>query len=82
VREGGRAENDLFYQHRGDRNVPIEDVAGAVFTSERSANVQTILSAENAFGYKLAERHHGKTGLRDMRKGDVADETTCENTMK
>jgi len=43
--------------------------------------VRKILIAENALGYKLADRHHGKTGLRDMRKGDVADETTYETTM-
>lgn len=37
------------------------------FTGEGSANVQKILIAEDALGYKLADRHHGKTGLRDTR---------------
>jgi len=27
-----------------------------------------------ARGYKLADRHHGQTGLRDIRENDVADE--------
>ena len=30
--------------------------------------------AEDALGYKLADRHHGKTGLRDIRKDDMADD--------
>ncbi len=41
------------------------------FTGEGSANVQKIMIAEDALGYKLADRHHGKTGLRDIRKDDV-----------
>jgi hypothetical protein len=41
-------------------------------TCEGSANVQKILIAEDALGYKIADRHHGKTGLRDIRKNDVA----------
>lgn len=41
------------------------------FTGEGSANVQKILIAEDALGYKLADRHHGKTGLRDIREDDV-----------
>ena len=45
------------------------------FTGEGSANVQEILIAEDALGYKPADRHHGKTGLRDIRKNDVADQT-------
>jgi alkylation response protein AidB-like acyl-CoA dehydrogenase len=45
----------------------------AFFTGEGSANVQKILIAEDAPGYKLADRHHGKTGLRDIRRNDVAD---------
>lgn len=44
------------------------------FTGEGSANVQKIMIAEDALGYKLADRHHGKTGLRDIRKDDVATE--------
>ena len=42
------------------------------FTGEGSANVQKILIAEDALGYKIADRHHGKTGLRDIRKNDPA----------
>jgi len=38
------------------------------FTGEGSANVQKIMIAEDALGYKIADRHHGKTGLRDIRK--------------
>jgi isovaleryl-CoA dehydrogenase len=41
---------------------------------EGSANIQKILIAEDALGYKSADRHHGKTGLRNTRKNDVADE--------
>lgn len=48
--------------------------ADMFFTGEGSANVQKIMIAEDALGYKLADRHHGKTGLRDIRKHDVADE--------
>ncbi|MFJ4048932.1 MULTISPECIES: acyl-CoA dehydrogenase family protein [Pseudomonas] len=44
------------------------------FTGEGSANVQKIMIAEDALGYKLADRHHGRTGLRDIRKHDVANE--------
>jgi isovaleryl-CoA dehydrogenase len=44
------------------------------FTGEGSANVQKIMIAEDALGYKMADRHHGKTGLRDIRKDDVATE--------
>jgi isovaleryl-CoA dehydrogenase len=42
------------------------------FNGEGSANIQKILIAEDALGYKLADRYHGKTGLRDVRKDDVA----------
>jgi isovaleryl-CoA dehydrogenase len=48
--------------------------ADMFFTGEGSANVQKIMIAEDALGYKLADRHHGKTGLRDIRKDDVATE--------
>jgi len=41
---------------------------------EGSANIQKILIAEDALGYKSADRHHGKMGLRNTRKNDVADE--------
>jgi alkylation response protein AidB-like acyl-CoA dehydrogenase len=48
--------------------------ADMFFTGEGPANVQKILIAEDALGYKLADRHHGRTGLRDIRKDDVAKE--------
>lgn len=48
--------------------------ADMFFTGEGSANVQKIMIAEDALGYKIADRHHGKTGLRDIRKDDVAKE--------
>lgn len=52
----------------------LKSYADLFFTGEGSANVQKILIAEDALGYKLADRHHGKTGLRDPRKDDIADE--------
>jgi alkylation response protein AidB-like acyl-CoA dehydrogenase len=48
--------------------------ADLFFTGEGSANVQKIVIAEDALGYKVADRHHGKTGLRDIRKNDIAVE--------
>jgi alkylation response protein AidB-like acyl-CoA dehydrogenase len=42
--------------------------ADMFFNGEGSANIQKILIAEDALGYKLADRHHGKTGLRNVRK--------------
>jgi alkylation response protein AidB-like acyl-CoA dehydrogenase len=45
--------------------------ADMFFTGEGSANVQKIMIAEDALGYKLADRHHGRTGLRDIRKDDI-----------
>jgi alkylation response protein AidB-like acyl-CoA dehydrogenase len=45
--------------------------ADLMFTGEGSANIQKILIAEDALGYKIADRHHGKTGLRDVRKYDI-----------
>ena len=39
-----------------------------MFTGEGSANVQRIIIAEDALGYKRADRHHGTTGLRDIGK--------------
>ena len=53
----------------------LKSYADLFFVGEGSANVQKIMIAEDALGYKLADRHHGKTGLRDIRKHDVADET-------
>ncbi|CAN7351427.1 acyl-CoA dehydrogenase family protein [Variovorax sp. LjRoot178] len=46
--------------------------ADMLYNGEGSANIQRILIAEDALGYKVADRHHGKTGLRDVRKDDVA----------
>jgi alkylation response protein AidB-like acyl-CoA dehydrogenase len=40
--------------------------ADMMFTGEGSANVQRIIIAEDALGYKHADRHHGTTGLRDI----------------
>ena len=42
--------------------------ADLAFTGEGSANVQRILIAEDALGYKNADRHHGRTGLRNVGK--------------
>jgi isovaleryl-CoA dehydrogenase len=53
----------------------LKAYADLFFTGEGSANVQKILIAEDALGYKIADRHHGKTGLRDIRRNDVADES-------
>lgn len=50
----------------------LKSYADLFFTGEGSANVQKILIAEDALGYKVADRHHGKTGLRDIRKDDLA----------
>ena len=43
-----------------------------MFTGEGTANVQKVLIAEDALGYKLTDRHHGKTGLRGMARSDAA----------
>jgi alkylation response protein AidB-like acyl-CoA dehydrogenase len=45
----------------------MKGYADVFFNGEGSANVQKIMIAEDALGYKLADRHHGKTGLRDVR---------------
>ena len=50
--------------------------ADNLFNGEGSANVQKILIAEDALGYKLADRHHGKTGLRDVRKDGAGARST------
>lgn len=49
----------------------LKSYADLFFTGEGSANIQKILIAEDALGYKVADRHHGKTGLRDIRKDDI-----------
>jgi len=46
--------------------------ADLMFTGEGAANVQKILIAEDALGYKLADRHHGMGGLRSMAKANAA----------
>jgi len=52
----------------------LKSYADLFFTGEGTANVQKILIAEDALGYKVADRHHGSTGLRDPRKDDIAKE--------
>ena len=42
------------------------------YTGEGTANVQKLVIAQDALGYKVADRHHGKTSLRDPRLRDVA----------
>jgi isovaleryl-CoA dehydrogenase len=46
--------------------------ADLMFVGEGPANVQKILIAEDALGYKSADRHHGKTGFRNVRREDIA----------
>lgn len=58
----------LATEYRVARNKCFADM---MYTGEGTANVQKILIAEDALGYKHADRHHGKTGLRDVRKVDV-----------
>lgn len=45
--------------------------ADMMFTGEGSANVQKIIIAEDALGYKSADRHHGTSKLRTLRKEPV-----------
>lgn len=45
--------------------------ADMLYNGEGSANIQRIIIAQDALGYKLADRHHGKTGLRDVRKDEA-----------
>ena len=52
----------------------LKSYADLFFTGEGTANVQKILIAEDALGFKVADRHHGATGLRDPRKDDIAKE--------
>ncbi len=58
----------------------LKSYADLFFTGEGTANVQKILIAEDALGYKVADRHHGLTSLRDPRKNDVADELATLKT--
>ncbi|PRX10752.1 UNVERIFIED_ORG: isovaleryl-CoA dehydrogenase [Martelella mediterranea] len=50
-----------------------KNYADLMFTGEGSANVQKVLIAEDALGYKLADRHHGKTGLRELGRSAAAE---------
>ena len=52
----------------------LKSYADLFFTGEGTANVQKILIAEDALAYKVADRHHGHTGLRDPRKDDITNE--------
>ena len=52
----------------------LKSYADLFFTGEGTANVQKILIAEDALGYKLADRHHGQTKFRDPRCDDIVDE--------
>ncbi len=52
----------------------LKSYADLFFTGEGTANVQRVLIAEDALGYKTADRHHRSTGLRDPRVDDIADE--------
>ena len=45
----------------------LKSYADLFFTGEGTANVQKILIAENALGYKIADRHHGQTRFRNPR---------------
>ena len=49
--------------------------ADMLYNGEGSANIQKIIIAEDALGYKPADRHHGKTNLRDVRQTDIAAAT-------
>lgn len=46
--------------------------ADMLYNGEGSANIQKLIIADDALGYKLADRHHGKTNLRDVRQTDIA----------
>ena len=45
----------------------LKAYADLFFTGEGTANVQKILIAEDALGYKVADRHHGQTQFRNPR---------------
>jgi isovaleryl-CoA dehydrogenase len=52
----------------------LKAYADLFFTGEGTANVQKILIAEDALGYKVADRHHGAGKFRDPRRDDIANE--------
>lgn len=56
----------------------LKSYADLFFTGEGTANVQKILIAEDALGYKVADRHHGKTKFRDPRSDDVVGPAAAE----
>ena len=56
----------------------LKSYADLFFTGEGTANVQKILIAEDALGYKVADRHHGKTKFRDPRSDDIVRPMTAE----
>ena len=56
----------------------LKSYADLFFTGEGTANVQKILIAEDALGYKVAARHHGKTTFRDPRSADIVRPMTAE----
>jgi isovaleryl-CoA dehydrogenase len=62
---GGYGISTEYRVHR------YKNYADLMFTGEGSSNVQKILIAEDALGYKVADRHHGKTGLRDMSRASA-----------
>ena len=45
----------------------LKSYADLFFTGEGTANIQKILIAEDALGYKIADRHHGQTRFRNPR---------------
>ena len=57
---GGYGISTEYRVHR------YKNYADLMFTGEGSANVQKILVAEDALGYKAADRHHNKTGFRTL----------------
>lgn len=59
---GGYGISTEYRVHR------YKNYADLMFTGEGTANVQKILIGEDALGYKAADRHHGKTGLRELGK--------------
>jgi hypothetical protein len=56
----------------------LKSYADLFFTGEGTANIQKILIAEDALGYKVADRHHGNTRFRDPRRDDIFDEQNTE----
>jgi alkylation response protein AidB-like acyl-CoA dehydrogenase len=59
---GGYGISTEYRVHR------YKNYADLMFTGEGTANVQKILIGEDALGYKVADRHHGRTGLRELGK--------------